>query len=105
MRISTANSFDSAIGNLQRRQQDLSESQMQLTTGKRINVASDDPVAAARLWVGRRVCARHDVDVKPVAPAFDAGVVEPQLEEARHEHLDGGLGEERRFEKARRQDR
>jgi flagellar hook-associated protein 3 FlgL len=47
-RISTANRFDTSVNNLQQRQRDLSESQMQLTSGKRVNVASDDPVAAAR---------------------------------------------------------
>ncbi|HEX5372702.1 MAG TPA: flagellar hook-associated protein FlgL [Aquabacterium sp.] len=62
MRISTANSFDSAIGNLQRRQQDLSESQMQLTTGKRINVASDDPVAAARAERAMSSIARSEAN-------------------------------------------
>jgi flagellar hook-associated protein 3 FlgL len=60
MRISTANSFDSAIGNLQKRQGDLSESQMQLTTGKRVNVASDDPVAAARAERALITVARSD---------------------------------------------
>jgi flagellar hook-associated protein 3 FlgL len=48
MRVTSANAFDTSIGNLQRRQQDLAEQQMQLTSGKRVNVASDDPVAAAR---------------------------------------------------------
>lgn len=48
MRISTANAYDSTVEQLQRRQQDLSESQLQLTTGKRVNRASDDPAAAAR---------------------------------------------------------
>jgi len=48
MRMSTANSFDAAIANLQRRQIEMSESQAQLTSGKRVNRASDDPTAAAR---------------------------------------------------------
>ncbi|WP_280151247.1 flagellar hook-associated protein FlgL [Piscinibacter sp. XHJ-5] len=47
-RISTAQAFDSALQQLQRRQTELSESQQQLTTGKRVNRASDDPTAAAR---------------------------------------------------------
>jgi flagellar hook-associated protein 3 FlgL len=62
MRISTSNSFDSAIGNLQRRQQDMSESQMQLTTGKRVNVASDDPVAAARAERALNTVARSEAN-------------------------------------------
>ncbi len=48
MRLSTANSYEAAIANLQRRQIEMSESQTQLTSGKRVNRASDDPTAAAR---------------------------------------------------------
>jgi len=48
MRISTAISFDASIDSLVRRQDALSTAQEQLTTGKRVNRASDDPAAAAR---------------------------------------------------------
>lgn len=48
MRIATANTYDAAIAFLQKRQQEMSESQIQLTSGKRVNNASDDPTAAAR---------------------------------------------------------
>lgn len=48
MRISTANTYDTAVDQLQRRQQSMSESQLQLTTGKRISRASDDPAGASR---------------------------------------------------------
>ena len=48
MRISTANSYDASLGQLVKRQEDLSAAQEQLTTGKRVNRASDDPAAAAR---------------------------------------------------------
>jgi flagellar hook-associated protein 3 FlgL len=48
MRISTANAYDASIDSLMLRQRDLSEAQMQLTTGKRVNRASDDPAAAAQ---------------------------------------------------------
>jgi len=47
-RISTAQAFDNSLAQLQRRQTELSEAQAQLTTGKRVNRASDDPAAAAR---------------------------------------------------------
>ncbi len=47
-RISTAHLYDASIDALQNRQRDLAETQRQLTTGKRINRASDDPAAAAR---------------------------------------------------------
>ena len=48
MRVSTANTYDIGITLLQRRQSELSEAQAQLTSGKRVQRASDDPVAAAR---------------------------------------------------------
>jgi flagellar hook-associated protein 3 FlgL len=48
MRTTSANQFDTAIVNLQRRQEQMSDAQNKLTTGKRVTVASDDPVAAAR---------------------------------------------------------
>ncbi|MGQ3052830.1 MAG: flagellar hook-associated protein FlgL [Roseateles sp.] len=48
MRLSTANLYDASIANLQRRQQTLQHQQMQLTSGKRIAMASDDPTGAAR---------------------------------------------------------
>jgi flagellar hook-associated protein 3 FlgL len=49
MRISTATAFDSTVANLQRRQQSLSEAQVQLTSGKRVLRPSDDPAAAAEV--------------------------------------------------------
>jgi flagellar hook-associated protein 3 FlgL len=48
MRLSTANLFDASIANLQRRQSAMQNQQEQLTSGKRIAVASDDPTGAAR---------------------------------------------------------
>jgi flagellar hook-associated protein 3 FlgL len=48
MRISTANRYESAVDSLQRRQRDMTESQTQMTNGKRINKPSDDPTGAAR---------------------------------------------------------
>ena len=48
MRISTANSFDTGIDTLTRRQAEMNALQDQITTGKRINKASDDPAGAAR---------------------------------------------------------
>ena len=48
MRLSTANLYDASIANLQRRQQTLQNQQQQLTSGKRIAQASDDPTGAAR---------------------------------------------------------
>ena len=48
MRVSTAFRYQSTVDNLQQRQRDLSEAQMQMTNGKRINRPSDDPSGAAR---------------------------------------------------------
>lgn len=48
MRIATANLYDSSIANLQRRQTAMQTQQQQLTSGKRIALASDDPTGAAR---------------------------------------------------------
>ena len=47
MRISSAYAFESSLANLQRRQSQLSDSQEQLTSGKRVRRASDDPASAA----------------------------------------------------------
>lgn len=62
MRIATAHAYDTSIQNLQKRQQDLSESQMQLTSGKRVNSASDDPTAAARAERALASIARSDAN-------------------------------------------
>jgi flagellar hook-associated protein 3 FlgL len=48
MRLSTANLYDTSIANLQRRQNTLQHQQQQLTSGKHVQQASDDPTAAAR---------------------------------------------------------
>lgn len=48
MRVSTASTYESSINTLQRRQQELSLAQGQLTSGKKIGKPSDDPTGAAR---------------------------------------------------------
>ncbi len=48
MRLSTANLYDASIANLQRRQNTLQQQQQQLSSGKRVSLASDDPTGAAR---------------------------------------------------------
>ncbi len=48
MRVATAHAFDSSLNALTKRQSEMAESQLQLTTGKRVNRASDDPAAAAQ---------------------------------------------------------
>jgi flagellar hook-associated protein 3 FlgL len=62
MRIATAYAYDTSIQNLQKRQQELAESQVQLTSGKRVNSASDDPTAAARAERALASIARSDAN-------------------------------------------
>ncbi|MGZ8260644.1 MAG: flagellar hook-associated protein FlgL [Caldimonas sp.] len=71
MRIATANAYDTGIDTLTRRQAELGALQEQLTTGKRINRASDDPAAAARAEralasIGRSVTSQRAVDASRV---------------------------------------
>jgi flagellar hook-associated protein 3 FlgL len=66
MRISTANSFDSGIDTLARRQAEMNNLQDQLTTGKRVNRASDDPTAAARAERAMAAVGRSDTSQRAV---------------------------------------
>lgn len=62
MRIATSYAYQTAISNLQDRQQTLSTSQMQLTSGKRVNSASDDPTSAARAERALASIARNEAN-------------------------------------------
>ena len=62
MRIASHTMFDSSINNLQGRQQQLASSQEQLTSGKRVNYASDDPTAAARAERALAAIARTEAN-------------------------------------------
>ena len=48
MRLGTANTYDSTLDHLMRRQVELSSQQEKLSSGKKINRASDDPTGAAQ---------------------------------------------------------
>jgi flagellar hook-associated protein 3 FlgL len=48
LRITTAQTFDTGVERLQKRQAELAEAQERLTSGKRVSKASDDPTGAAR---------------------------------------------------------
>ena len=48
MRISSAYRYESSIESLQKRQIELAETQLQLTSGKKVSRASEDPIAASR---------------------------------------------------------
>jgi len=49
MRISTNQFHSQGINSIQKHQADVLETQLQLSTGKRVNAASDDPVATAQI--------------------------------------------------------
>jgi flagellar hook-associated protein 3 FlgL len=71
-RISTFGAYDTAIDNLLQRQENLSTSQEQLTSGKRVNVASDDPTAAARAERARALEARTTASERAVDASTNA---------------------------------
>jgi flagellar hook-associated protein 3 FlgL len=71
MRIATANAYDHGIDVLARRQSEMNALQEQITTGKRVNRASDDPAGAARAEramanVGRSETSQRAVDASRV---------------------------------------
>jgi flagellar hook-associated protein 3 FlgL len=72
MRISTANTFDASVDSLVRRQTALSTAQEQLTTGKRVNRASDDPAAAARAERALAAELRTDATQRAVSASQNA---------------------------------
>lgn len=69
MRISTANSYDRTIDVLQKRQSELSKLQSQMATGKRVQKASDDPVAATLSETARNRLARNEADLRSLDAA------------------------------------
>jgi len=71
-RISTASAYDGAVNNLLQRQSDLAEAQGQLTSGKRVNKASDDPTAAARAERARALEARTTASERAVDASANA---------------------------------
>jgi flagellar hook-associated protein 3 FlgL len=100
MRIATAYAFETSVANLQRRQQALSESQQQLTSGKRVQRASDDPAAAAqaeralaatsRIEAQQRALAASKTDLQLSESALgDAGDL---LQQARDALVNAGNG-------------
>jgi flagellar hook-associated protein 3 FlgL len=61
-RVATANTFDRTIQNINRRQSELAQAQEQLSSGKRINRASDDAVAATLAERAQNRLARVQAD-------------------------------------------
>jgi flagellar hook-associated protein 3 FlgL len=62
-RVSTANTYDRALFNIQQRQQSMGVSQEQLSSGKRVGKASDDTVAAvlSERTLGRQARTQADL--------------------------------------------
>ena len=100
MRVSTANAYESGIDQLQRRQQQLQESQLQLTSGKRVNRASDDPTAAARAERALALETRSEASQRAVGASRNAmtlgesalGDAEELLQQAREALVSAGNG-------------
>ena len=66
MRISSSQAYDATINTLMKRQREMSDSQVQLTSGKRLSSASDDPAAAARAERALATIARVDASQRGV---------------------------------------
>lgn len=69
MRVTTYSAHQSAIFNLQQRQQGLQKTQEQLTSGKRVAKPSDDPVAAARAERALAAMTRADAHQRALEAA------------------------------------
>ncbi|MEP7301802.1 MAG: flagellar hook-associated protein FlgL [Caldimonas sp.] len=100
MRISTANAYDAGIDSLTRRQSELSSLQDQMTSGKRVARASDDPAAAARAEralasISRTETSQRAVDASRVAMTqteSTLGAADDLLQRARELMVSAGNG-------------
>jgi len=100
MRIATANAFDSGVDALSRRQSEVASLQEQLTTGKRVGRASDDPAAAARAEramasVGRSETSQRAIDASKVLMTqaeSNLGAADTLLQRARELMVSAGNG-------------
>lgn len=74
-RVSSLNLFSNGLDELQRRQQSLSRAQEQLTSGKRVVRASDDPTAAARAERALATVSRADTNLRALESSRNAMVL------------------------------
>ncbi len=74
-RVSSQNLFSNGLDELQRRQQSLARTQEQLTSGKRVVRASDDPTAAARAERALATVARADTNLRALEASRNAMVL------------------------------
>ena len=75
MRMSTSMAFDTGASGIAKQQYELLKTQQQMASGRRVNSASDDPIAAARIvdvesaqglnqrYLSNQVSARNDISV------------------------------------------
>lgn len=83
MRLATANIFDNGLENLIKRQTQLSSLQEQLSTGKKVNRASDDPTATAQAERAMTRLSRIDTDQRALELQRNAiGTAESTLGDA-----------------------
>lgn len=100
MRITTATAFNGSMNTLQKRAQELTDSQDRLTSGKRVQRASDDPTAAARVERALTKAARSEADQRGLEAARTAmlqteaalGEADDILQEARELMVAAGNG-------------
>ena len=71
-RISTSHAYDAALNNLMNRQDNLTATQEQMTSGKRVIKASDDPTAAARAERARALEERTTASERAVNASSNA---------------------------------
>ncbi len=69
MRIATANSYDNTVSLLARRQAELAAQQEKIATGKRVQKASDDPVAATLAETAQNRLSRTQADLRSLDTA------------------------------------
>lgn len=72
MRVATHSSFERGLSTLQRRQSELADMQEQLTSGKRVARASDDPAAAARAERAMAAKLRTDTEQRALDASRNA---------------------------------
>lgn len=72
MRVTTAYSYEAGVEMLQKRQREMAEKQEQLTSGKRVSRASDDPTSAARAERAAAVVARSEANQRALEASRNA---------------------------------
>lgn len=67
MRVTTAHQYTTTIATLQARQQQLQQTQIQLSSGKKVATASDDPAGAARIERAMAAIGRVEANQRALA--------------------------------------